>query len=239
MKEQSLAKQNRLALFAFLAVELVLYALMLTAGGYILVAVSYISIVSCFLYALFRVKNAHHLMLVALGFTVISDYFLVVCQPPKQLLAMISFLIVQLLYALHLHRKTPNRPVLVLRIALTLIIELIALVVLGEKTDALALVSVAYYANLAVNLIASCLPSGRDPRLPVAFLLFLLCDTVIGLQVACGSYLAIPEHSLLYRILFVNFNLSWFFYLPSQVLLTLCATHPAKPPVETTKSGIV
>ena len=239
MKEQSLANQNRLALFAFLAIELVLYALILTTGGNVLVAVSYISIVLCFLYALFHFKAAHRLMLAALGFTLVSDYFLVVCQPPEQLLAMISFLIVQLLYALHLHRKTQSRPILVLRIVLTLVIELIALVVLGESADALALVSVAYYANLAVNLIASYLPTRRDPRLPIAFLLFLLCDTVIGLQVACKGYLAIPEHSLLHRILFMDFHLSWFFYLPSQVLLTLSAAHPAKSAVETTKSDIV
>ncbi|MBE6620348.1 MAG: hypothetical protein E7625_03170 [Ruminococcaceae bacterium] len=236
MQEQSLAKQNSLALFAFLAVELVLYALILTTGGNLLVAVSYISIVLCFLYALFHLKNAHRLMVAALGFTVVSDYFLVVCQPPRQLPAMIFFLIVQLLYALHLQRKPRRRPILVLRIALTLAIEIIALIVLKENTDALALVSVAYYANLAVNLLASCLPTGRDPRLPIAFLLFLLCDTVIGLQVASGGYLAIPEHSLLYRMLFMDFQLSWFFYLPSQVLLTLSAAHPVKPPVETTKS---
>ncbi len=237
MRQPIFAKPHRFFLFAFLAIELVLYVLILTAGGRLLVAASYISVVLCFLYVLFRVKSAHRLMLAALGFTVASDYFLVVCQPPKQLLAMVFFLIVQLLYALHLHRKTHNRPLLVLRMGLLLVIDSVALIVLGGNSDALALVSVAYYANLAVNLIASCLPAKRDPRLPIAFLLFLLCDTVIGLQVACEGYLTIPEHSFLYRILFVNFNLSWLFYLPSQVLLALSAAHPKNHPVETTKSN--
>lgn len=236
MRQPILAKSHGFFLFAFLAIELALYVLILTTGGSLLVTASYISIVLCFLYALAHLKAASCLMVAALAFTLVSDYFLVVCHPPRQLFAMISFLIVQLLYALHLHHKTSSRPLLVLRIGLLLVIEIVALIVLGKNSDALALVSVAYYANLAVNLIAACLPQGRDPRLPVAFLLFLLCDTVIGLQVAGEGYLAIPEQSLLYRILFMDFNLSWFFYLPSQVLLALSAAHPKNPPVETTKS---
>ena len=37
-------------------------------------------------------------------------------------------------------------------------------------------------------------------------------------------YLPIRESSLLYRILFMPFPLSWFFYLPSQVLIALSAS---------------
>jgi hypothetical protein len=47
---------------------------------------------------------------------------------------------------------------------------------------------------------------------------------VIGLQVAAQGYLPIEEGTLLHRILFMNFNLSWFFYLPSQVLIALTST---------------
>ena len=54
-----------------------------------------------------------------------------------------------------------------------------------------------------------------------ALVLFLLCDTVIGLQVMGGMYLPIDDGSLLSRILYPGFNLAWLFYLPSQVLLAL------------------
>ena len=230
MKQVSARQTFPWPLWLFLSVEALLYALILTTGGRILVAASFLSIVLCFLYALLHVKTAHCPMVIALGFTVVADYFLVVCQPMRQLPAMIAFLIAQLLYAYHLHRKNPSRPVLITRIALTLAIEAVALLVLGQNADALALVSVAYYANLAINLLASCLPHGRDIRLPLAFLLFLLCDTVIGLQVAAGGYLPIAKESLLYRILFMDFHLSWFFYLPSQVLLCLSTVYPSKHP---------
>ena len=64
----------------------------------------------------------------------------------------------------------------------------------------------------------------KDHMLGIAFVLFLLCDTVIGLQVASSGYLPIGEGSLLHRLLFSGFNLAWLFYLPSQVLLAL-GTH--------------
>ena len=44
---------------------------------------------------------------------------------------------------------------------------------------------------------------------------------VIGLQVATSGYLPIEEGSVLNEILYPGFNLSWLFYLPSQVLLSL------------------
>ena len=57
-----------------------------------------------------------------------------------------------------------------------------------------------------------------------SYVSILLCDTVIGLQVAAGGYLPIGEGSLLHKIIFMDFFLSWFFYLPSQILIALSAT---------------
>jgi len=63
----------------------------------------------------------------------------------------------------------------------------------------------------------------QEKLLSIGFVLFLMCDTVIGLQVACSGYLPIEETFLLYQIIFMPFHLSWFFYLPSQVLIALSA----------------
>ena len=60
--------------------------------------------------------------------------------------------------------------------------------------------------------------------LPVALVLFLLCDTVIGLQVASMGYLPIGEGSWLYRVIFPGWNMAWAFYLPSQVMLAVYAS---------------
>lgn len=93
--------------------------------------------------------------------------------------------------------------------------------VLGENTDALALVSLCYYANLVVNILAAFTRFRQRRLLSIGLVLFLLCDTVIGLQMANGVYLPIREGSLIHRIISVDFNLAWFFYLPSQVLIAL------------------
>ena len=52
-------------------------------------------------------------------------------------------------------------------------------------------------------------------------MLFFICDTFIGLQVAAGTYLTIPEGGLLYNVIFCAFPIAWACYLPSQVLIAL------------------
>ena len=134
---------------------------------------------------------------------------------------MVFFLGAQSLYAIRLHRIDPRKSLVWTRILLIGIALAVTVLVLRNNTDALALVSLCYYANLIINLLMSFLLFRKDKIFPIALLLFLLCDTVIGLQVACGGYLNIAEGSALYRLIFMPFNLSWFFYLPSQVLISL------------------
>ena len=203
----------------FLALAVILYILILTTGGTLLVASSFGAIVLCFLYAL--LQSGDKWILAALACTVGADLCLVVCDPVQRLWGMMFFLAAQSLYALRLYRKDPCKTLLLVRVVLILLIEGIAVLVLREKTDALALISVCYYANLILNIVAAFRQFRSKPIFPIALVLFLLCDTVIGLQVAVGGYLPIGEDSWLYRLIFMNFNLSWFFYLPSQVLIAL------------------
>ena len=205
----------------FLALELVAYYFILTAGGDLLVYSSFGAIVLCFLHALAYAKTGDKLILGGLACTVAADFCLVVCSPIQRLWGMIFFLAAQGLYAARLHLYDKHRALLWVRLTLILAALAITILVLREKTDALALVSLCYYANLIFNLIMAFLKFKTDKLFPIALLLFLLCDTVIGLQVACGAYLPIAEGSALYRIIFMPFNLSWFFYLPSQVLISL------------------
>ncbi len=108
------------------------------------------------------------------------------------------------------------------------LITVIALFILKDNTDALAIISVLYYANLIINMVMAFARIKKFPLLGIGFVLFILCDTVIGLQVASGGYLPIGENSLLYKILFMDLNLAWMFYLPSQVLIAL--TNVVKKP---------
>lgn len=201
-------------LLAFLAMEIVLYVTILTAGGTLLMWSSFFSIVLCCLFAFLAGKNP--LVRAGLVCTVGADFFLVLLG--RKLPGMVFFLATQTCYALMLHKETRSKVFLWARIGAVAAIEIVALAVLGGKIDALAIVSVAYYVMLIVNLLHS---FPKRKILTAAFLLFLLCDTVIGLQVASGGYLPIGEGTALYRILFMPFNLVWFFYLPSQVLISL------------------
>ena len=203
----------------FLALEAVLYALILTTGGKLLVASSFLSIVLCFGFAL--VSWGDKFIISGLACTVVADLFLVVWQPQQQLWGMVCFFCAQSLYAVKLQRMKHSKVLGIVRIALTGIGALVTVLVLRDKTDALAVISVCYYANLIMNIVQSMINFKKVPLLAIGFVLFLLCDTVIGLQVAAGGYLPISQESLLYRILFMDFFLSWFFYLPSQVLIAL------------------
>ena len=205
----------------FLVIELVLYYLILTAGGDVLVYSSFISIVLCFFHLFLHVKTCDKFVLGGLACTVAADFCLVVCSPIQRLWGMVFFLVAQSLYAAKLHLANKSKALLYARLALIVAAIAMTIIVLQDKTDALALVSLCYYANLIFNIIVAFTRFRTSKLFPVALVLFLLCDTVIGLQVACGGYLPISESSLIYQIIFMDFNLSWFFYLPSQVLISI------------------
>lgn len=202
----------------FLALEAALYG-HLMASGRDFAIYAYAAIVLCFVYGLLQFKSANPWMLGGMACTVGADFFLVVCSPVNQLWGMVFFMMAQCMYAVALHTSKLCKPILIIRIALTVIAPLVAILVLGDKVDALSVISLCYYVNLIMNLSAAWMQGNK--MLGVGFILFLLCDTVVGLQVAAGGYLPIGEGTLLHRIVFMDFNLAWFFYLPSQVLIAL------------------
>ena len=209
-----------IALGCFLIAEAILYYFILTAGGQTLVVTSYLAIVLCFIFALQSIKR-NPWIVAGLACTVGADFCLVICNPIQQLWGMVFFLGAQTLYAIHLYRKQPNKPILLTRIVLTAVAAVVTVIILKDNLDALAMVSVCYYANLIMNMVAGFAQWRKNKLLPIAFVLFILCDTIIGLQVAAGGYLPIAEGSLMYNLIFSGFNAAWMFYLPSQVLITL------------------
>jgi uncharacterized membrane protein YhhN len=213
---------------AFLIVEAFLYGIILTSGGDLLVYSCFSSIVICFVHALIHVKQGDKLLIAGLACTVMADLCLVVWSPVQRLWGMVFFLAAQSLYAIRLHRQIRSNVLLIIRISLTVVALAVTVIVLKEATDALALVSLCYYANLIMNIVTAFTRFRDNKLLSIGFVLFLLCDTVIGLQVACGGYLPIEDGSLLHQIIFMPFNLAWFFYLPSQVLISLSAKKHGK-----------
>lgn len=211
-------KQNFVFTGIFIVIEAVLYWGILAGGEYYAVY-AYCSIVLCFAYGLLYWKTADRWMLAGMACTVGADFFLVVCSPMEQLLGMAFFMVAQSMYAVALHKKQQCKPVVILRVSLTILVPLVAAMVLKEKMDVLSAISLCYYVNLVMNLVAAWAQGNKV--LGIGFVLFLLCDTVIGLQTVVKGYLPIGEQTLLYQIIFTNFNLVWLFYLPSQVLIAL------------------
>ncbi len=203
----------------FLCICCALYYFILTAGGTVLTATSYASIVLSFLYALTQRQNLW--LIGGLACTVGADFFLVVCDPIQQFWGMVFFLGAQSLYAAMLHRSRPVKSLLFIRLGLIAIAEAITIAILKDATDPLAVISICYYVNLIFNIILAFMQFRRYPLFAIGLVFFLLCDTVIGLQVMSGSYLPLPEGSVLHKIIFAPFNLAWLFYLPSQVLISL------------------
>lgn len=190
-------------------------------------AVSYYSfglvVLCCLFCALFAEKSpAYGLTQLALFTTVCADYFLVYSDNVHPLPAMLFFSVTQLCYfgRLYLTDSCPKRRrvQLFLRVGLSAFALLLTVLILGESTDALALVSMFYYANLILNVIFAFV-GRQDTLLAIGLLLFLLCDTCVGLG-NLYAYLPVNEAAL-NRVLYGYCNLAWVFYSPSQVLLAL------------------
>lgn len=211
-------KQNNWLLITFLLVEAALYALILT--GHWVVSAQYAAVLLCVVFVIAHLRSANYYILGALLCTAAADWFLVVRGAQDKLTAMICFLAAQTLYAVLLHRRARARGLITARLFLLVIAEAVTVLVLKGNVDPLAMVSIAYYAMTIMNIVCAFSSYKREPLMAWALVLFLLCDTVVGLQVASVGYLILP--AWLNNALFCGFPLDWLFYLPSQVMLAVC-----------------
>ena len=210
--------KNQWLTVTFLLVEAALYALILT--GRWVVSAQYASVCLCFLYVLLHLRQANYYILGGLALTLCADWFLVVQRPQEKLTAMLFFLGAQTVYAWLLHRRARSRRLLMTRLLMVVIVEAVTVLVLWGRVDALAAVSMAYYVMLFMNIVGAFKSYKKQPLMAWALVLFFLCDTVVGLQVASVGYLILP--AWLNNALFCGFPLDWLFYLPSQVALAFC-----------------
>ena len=210
----------------FLVTEALLGILLQTAQSSIPINLRYTAVVfACLFCVLFAEKSLSFLFTqIALLGTVGADYFLVYRSDMQQLPAMIFFSVVQIAYFLRLYfedgNKTRRKVHLIVRVAISAAIILVTFAVLGKSTDAVAAVSMFYYANLVLNAIFAFISFKKNPVFAIGLLLFILCDTVIGFSLI-DTYLPLAEDSVIYKIIYPGFDLAWAFYLPSQALLSV------------------
>ena len=220
-------KNNPLIHFttAFFVVEAIIGVFMHTTQGKIPIYLKFSSVVLVCLFCIIFAEKSYSYIFTqsALVFTVISDYFLVLGVVDNKALAMFFFSFAQICYFFRLYFEENNAFIrkihLIVRISACALLLPITALVLGESCDALALISMFYYANLVINAVFAYIRFKSSPLLAIGLTLFILCDTVIGIT-AMSSYLPIDKTSLLYRIIHPGFDLAWAFYLPSQALLS-------------------
>lgn len=219
----------------FVAAQLALLISVLTCGGDIIPPLQFSAIALAFAFSLIFIsfRDRDFIVQFALLFTVISDIFLVLVQPRNQGVAMTTFSLTQILYFILLLMETPSKRIrlanLISRIFLIIAVQVVTLVVIKDKADYVALISMFYFTNIVLNAVFALFNFKKNPLLAIGILFFLFCDIFIGLNCAVGVYINVPENSFLYKMAFPSFNWAWLFYIPSQTLIAIsCAYKPFK-----------
>ena len=172
----------------------------------------------------------YNLVRLGLLFTLLADYFLVVCRPTRELSGVIAFFFVQMAYfaALVISDKSRTRRIvhIAVRGGVTLLIIPVAYLILGESADALAIFSALYYANLVCNTVFAFLDFKRWWMFGIGLFAFCLCDASIGFTFLANEYLGAAEGSFIWNIAHSGINLAWVFYVPCLTLIALTPHFP-------------
>ena len=214
------------AALIFIAAEAALAILLQVTPSRTSEIISYSAIVLAALFFIIFAENSVPFFCtqIALFCTACADYFLVYSVEIRQIPAMILFSIAQIAYFLRLYLEDSNhkrkKTHIIIRIALSVTTIIVTLIILGNKCDAVALISMFYYANLILNAIFAFLDFRNNKLFAIGLLLFILCDTVIGLSLI-DTYIPLSPDSAIYKIIHPGFNLAWAFYVPSQTLIAI------------------
>ncbi len=211
----------------FVAIEIALLICVLTCNGAVVSALQFSAVALAFIFSVcfISIKDRKITTQSALIFTLLADIFLILVSPRNQALAMTFFSISQILYFVKLLRETQNKTIrlcnLILRIILIITVQIVTLIVLKEKADYIAIISMFYFTNIVLNMVFALINIKTNPMFAIGLICFLICDIFIGLNCAVGVYINVPETSFIYKLAFPTFNFAWLFYIPSQTLIAL------------------
>jgi hypothetical protein len=214
--------KDKIPSVAFVFAEAILFFSIQHTGGELCRALCYGSVLLALLHAIYvYLRTARGVfVVVALFFTAFADYCLVAMEDGPRILAMIFFSLAQLSYAVRLRSDNGKHlRGVAIRLGAVAVLEAAMLLVLGNSADVLTAVTMFYFANLLINLLAAFIR--REGVLAAGLLAFLLCDVFVGLGVLAADYVGAAEGSLLYALTHTGINLVWLFYVPSQTLISL------------------
>lgn len=215
---------------AFSAIEFTLISLILFSA-LPMIELCYSAIVVAFLFAV-PFLNAdlkdNAFILVALFFTLIADFFLVIefeltRKYIFQCLGVSAFVAVQFCYFLYLYKVRGKGRFwlrLFIRLAISLAAAIVSVIVLKKSSNYLSIISVVYFTWLVINIVVSALSFKKTWLFFLGLLFFAFCDLWVGLQNANGVFFTIPE-GIIYSIVFPPFNAVWLCYGLSQTFIVL------------------
>ena len=210
---------------AFLLAEGGLYAVILIreAVGPDEVALRFISVAVAWFFAVeqlfFRRKAEQVFLILAMTFTVVSDVFLVLLDDHYELAVGVFFL-AQCLHGARILIGSKQKlvPSVLVRVGLSGIALLV--LVFCRFWALLTVLGVLYAVEILLNFVNSGIAIRKEKRFILSFIgffLFLLCDVTVGLN-GIGQSLGVPA-----SVRSALSDLTWVFYLPSQVLIVLSA----------------
>ncbi len=227
-------KSKYLAIILFSFIQLILFFTVQATNGVANTVSSYAVVVLCCIYTLLYAEKSkdYAFTQIALICTVMADLFLVVIHPIKQLPAMIFFSFTQICYFLRLYfnsnSEKEKRVHLIIRAIASIFALMLTVIILKQKTDAVSLISMFYYVNLIINIVFAFVQYKNSRLLAIGLLLFLCCDTLVGLNALVTQYITSPHTQAISNAIFGSLNWAWIFYVPSQTLLALSLTKTSK-----------
>ncbi len=198
---------------------------------------SFASVVLAFLFSLLMFNKSADwaLTAAALLFTVCADYCLVIMPSEPRVLAMVFFNTTQILYFVRLfieQNKKTKIANISLRIALITVILTASFILLGKNNDTLSVIALIYFANLLSNIVFAFVGHKRFLLFAVGLLLFSFCDIFVGFNVLVDVYIESTDNVILNFLAHPGFNFIWFFYVPSQTLISITAKKGGKRKTE-------
>ncbi|MGD9910735.1 MAG: lysoplasmalogenase family protein [Candidatus Izemoplasmatales bacterium] len=218
--------KNHVSIVLFLAIELFLYLSILffhfgLPSGYL----HYLSIVLCFVFLIIHYQKSldYQIIFIGLFFTVIADFYLTLLGT-EQILGTFFFFLAQTMYMIRLNyskKKHFLESLIPYLFVFILLLVFVGIVIL-QKIDLLLIVSFLYYSFLLTNLGNAFVQRKANPLLFLGLIFYLCCDTLVGLSMST-PYITFASGGFIDQMIHFPINLIWFFYLPSQILITLSA----------------
>lgn len=216
-------KQLLILISVFLAVQLVFVWCMYHVRFSLF---SYICILTSCLFCAVLSDGSQSALFTQIGLlgTVGADFFLVLLPDQQRVPGMCFFCVTQIAYFLRIYTEDGNpkrkRVHLILRTSLSAVLVAATFLVLGSRVDAVAVLSLFYYANLFCNVLFSLLHFRKSRILALALLSFLLSDTLLGLS-CLRDYFLIPRGSLLWAVIAFGSDIFYPLYIISQISVPL------------------